>query len=270
MAKKNSKSPFAYDSTPEFDEFLVHFDNLKSLPDPPTETEMPVQTLPELPPPPPVKIVTETDVVEKPLVTTDDVSPPELSVNNEASLRGETATLVKSPPPDTVADTSSTVHHLEPDDDKGNKPGTTTDLQLPETVLRAGSKASAVGRNSPRRSGVDKVVRGRSTVKSLDEFTDFLRGLSPSQVRGGPYMLGERKVRMAEDVGEALQTMLTYLEVTGKGSRVRVDDLVDDLLRQFITDHITHFIFMSESLLAVTSSRPNETRNNVGRGVHFV
>lgn len=264
MAKKNSKAPFAYDSSPEFDAFLVNFDNPDSASDPPPGPVIAVQALTELPPPLPVNDATETNLVDKPVVTAGIVSSPEPSSNNESSLREEPDTLVESAP-DTVVDSSSTLPFLEPEDDKLTKLGTTTDLQLPVTVVRPITTVSAVGRTSPRRGGVDKVIRGSSAIKSLDEFTAFLRGLSPSQVRSGPFIPGERKVRMAEDVGEALQAMLTYLRVTGTGSGIRVDDLVDDLLRQFITEHLPHFLSMSESLLAVTLSRSNETRNNRGK-----
>lgn len=265
MAKKSIKTPFTYESSPEFDAFIVNFDNPRSAPDPPPGPVIAVQALPELPPFLPVNGATETNLVDKPVVTAGHISSPEPSLNNESSLREEPATLVESAPDDTVVDSSSTVSFMEPEDDKPNKPGTTTDLQLPETVLRPGATTSNVGRNSPRRGGVDKVIRGSSAIKSLDEFTAFLRGLSHSQVRSGPFMPGERKVRVAEDVGEALQTMLAYLKVTGTGSCIRVDDLVDDLLRQFITEHLPHFLSMSESLLAVTPSRHNETRNNPGK-----
>ena len=265
MAKKNNKPPFTYESSPEFDAFLVHFDNPGSAPDPPPGPVIAVQALPKLPSFLPVNGATETSLVDKPAVTAGHSSLPDPSSTNESSLREEPVTLVESAPDDAVVDSSPTVPLMEPEDDTPAKLGIITDLQLPETVLRPVATAGAVGRNSPRRGGVDKVVRGSSVIESLDEFTAFLRGLSHSKVPSGPFTRGERKVRVAEDVGEALQTMSAYLKVTGTGSCIRVDDLVDDLLRRFITEHLPHFLSMSESLLAITASRPDETRNNPGK-----
>lgn len=169
---------------------------------------------------------------------TGDISdPPSVEIQNTINQEGTIDTLLQKP---TVQSVTSKDHPIQ----SATESQVSVSLPQPKVQITPGLNQD------------ESSIRKKTS--SLPELIAFLSNLPSAQVNRKHFIKDELQVRVAKDLSALLRNVPHYMSLVNNSSDFHIDDLVNYLLRQFVTEYKSSFHDMSKQLTKAEAQRQQQ------------